>query len=73
MYGLNYGVDDLINNIEPNWSTSSIKAGIDEFHRKYPSLISEFDEFISKDRKLNIKYTDMEIKDDGLYDLAWKR
>lgn len=73
VYGLNYGVDDLINNIEPNWSTSSIKAGIDEFHRKYPSLISEFDEFISKDRKLNIKYTDMEIKDDGLYDLAWKR
>lgn len=73
IYGINYGVEDYINNIEPNWSTSSINAGIKEFHRKYPSLIDEFDEFISKDRKLNIKYTDMEIKDDGLYDLAWRR
>ena len=73
VYGLNYGVDDLINNIEPNWSTSSIKAGIDEFHRKYPSLIDEFDEFIKVDRKLNIKYTDMEITDGGLYDLPWRR
>ena len=73
VYGINYGVEDLINNIEPNWSTSSIKAGIDEFHRKYPSLISEFDEFIKNDRKLNIKHTDMEIKDNGLYDLPWRR
>ena len=73
VYGINYGVEDLINNIEPNWSTSSIKAGIDEFHRKYPSLIDEFDEFIKNDRKLNIKHTDMEIKDNGLYDLPWRR
>ncbi len=73
IYGINYGVEDLINNIEPNWSNSSIKAGIDEFHRKYPSLVSEFDEFMSKDKRLNIKYTDMEIKDNGLYDLPWRR
>ena len=73
VYGINYGVEDLINNIEPNWSNSSIKAGIDEFHRKYPSLVSEFDEFMGKDAKLNIKYTDMEIKDNGLYDLPWRR
>ena len=73
IYGINYGVEDYINNIEPNWSSSSIKAGIDEFHRKYPSLINEFDEFISNDRKLNIKYTDMEIRDDSLYDLAWRQ
>lgn len=73
IYGINYGVEDSINNIEPNWNKSSIKAGIDEFHRKYPSLIEPFDEFISKDRMKNIKHTDMEIKDNGLYDLAWRR
>ena len=73
VYGVNYGVESYINNIEPNWSASSIKAGINEFHRKYPSLSGEFDDFISKDRKLNIKYTDMEIKDNGLYDLPWRR
>ena len=47
VYGINYGVEDFINNIEPNWSSSSIKAGVDEFHRKYPSLVEEFDEFIT--------------------------
>ena len=73
VYGINYGVEDIINNIEPNWNKSSINAGIEEFHRKYPSLINEFDEFINADRKLNIKYTDMEIKDGGLYDLPWRR
>ena len=73
IYGINYGVEDLINNIEPNWNRSSINEGVQEFHRKYPSLIDEFDEFISKDRKLNIKYTDMEIRDKGLYDLPWRR
>lgn len=73
VYGINYGVENMINNIEPNWSSSAIKSGIDEFHRKYPSLTEEFDDFISKDRKLNIKYTDMEIKDNGLYDLPWRR
>jgi hypothetical protein len=36
-------------------------------------LIDEFDEFIKVDRKLNIKYTDMEITDGGLYDLPWRR
>ena len=73
VYGINYGVEDIINNIEPNWNKSSINAGIEEFHRKYPSLINEFDDFINADRKLNIKYTDMEIKDGGLYDLPWRR
>ena len=73
IYGINYGVEDYINNIEPNWNRTAINEGIKEFHRKYPSLIDEFDEFITVDRKLNIKYTDMEIKDNGLYDLPWKR
>lgn len=73
IYGINYGVDDLINNIEPNWSRTAVTEGIKEFHRKYPTLTDEFDEFISKDRKLNIKYTDMEIDDGGLYDLPWRR
>lgn len=73
IYGINYGVEDYINNIEPNWNRTAINEGIKEFHRKYPSLIDEFDEFINVDRKLNIKYTDMEIKDNGLYDLPWKR
>ena len=73
VYGLNYGIDDLINNIEPNWNKSAINKGIREFHRKYPSLIEPFDEFISKDRMKNIKYTDMEIRDNGLYDLPWRR
>ena len=73
VYGINYGVEDLINNIEPNWSASSIKAGIDEFHRKYPSLINEFDEFIKHDRKTVVKSTDMEIDDGGIYDLAWRK
>ena len=73
IYGINYGVEDLINNIEPNWSSSAIKEGINEFHRKYPTLIDEFDEFIANDRRKNIKYTDMEIRDNGLYDLPWRR
>lgn len=73
VYGLNYGISDLINAIEPNWNKSAINKGIQEFHRKYPSLIDEFDEFIEQDRKLNIKYTDMEIRDNGLYDLPWRR
>ena len=73
IYGINYGVEDLINNIEPNWSKTAISEGIKEFHRKYPKLSDEFDEFISKDRRLNIKYTDMEINDGGLYDLPWRR
>ena len=73
VYGINYGVEDLINNIEPNWNASAIKEGIDEFHRKYPTLSDEFDEFIKEDRRKSIKFTDMEIKDDGLYDLAWRR
>ena len=73
IYGINYGIDDYINNIEPNWNKSAINEGVKEFHRKYPSLIDEFDDFVSKDRKLNIKYTDMEIKDNGLYDLPWRR
>lgn len=72
IYGINYGVENMINNIEPNWNRTAINEGIKEFHRKYPSLITEFDEFISADRKLNIKYTDMEIDDGGLYDLAWR-
>ena len=73
IYGINYGIDEYINNIEPNWNKSAINEGVKEFHRKYPSLIDEFDDFVSKDRKLNIKYTDMEIKDNGLYDLPWRR
>ena len=73
VYGLNHGISDLINNIEPNWNKSAINKGIKEFHRKYPSLIEPFDEFMSKDRMKNIKYTDMEIRDNGLYDLAWRR
>lgn len=73
IYGINYGVQDLMNNIEPNWDKSAINKGIQEFHRKYPSLVDEFDEFIENDRKLNIKYTDMEINDGGLYDLPWRR
>ncbi|WP_458456486.1 hypothetical protein [Methanobrevibacter sp.] len=72
IYGLNYGIDDLINNIEPNWNKSAINRGIQEFHRKYPSLTDEFDEFIREDRKSNIKYTDMEIRDGGLYNLPWR-
>lgn len=72
VYGLNFGIESYINNIEPKWSPSSIKAGIDEFHRKYPSLIDEFDKFISEDRKRNIRYTDMEIDDNGLYNLPWR-
>ena len=73
IYGINYGIEDYINNIEPNWNKPAINEGVKEFHRKYPSLVEEFDDFISKDRKLNIKYTDMEIKDNGLYDLPWRR
>lgn len=73
IYGINYGVENQINNIEPVWNRTAINKGIEEFHRKYPSLTEEFDEFISKDRKLNIKYTDMEIRDNGLYDLPWRR
>ena len=73
IYGINYGIDDYINNIEPNWNKSAINEGVKEFHRKYPTLIEEFDDFISKDRRLNIKYADMEIKDNGLYDLPWRR
>ena len=73
VYGLNYGIDDLINNIEPNWNKSAIQKGIKEFHRKYPSFVEPFDEFMSKDRMKNIKYTDMEIRDNGLYDLPWRR
>lgn len=73
IYGLNYGIEELINNIEPNWNKSAINKGVQEFHRKYPSLTVEFDEFISKDRIKNIKYTDMEIRDGGLYDLPWRR
>lgn len=73
VYGLNHGIDNLINNIEPNWNKSAINKGVKEFHRKYPSLIEPFDEFMSKDRMKNIKYTDMEIRDNGLYDLPWRR
>lgn len=73
IYGINYGVNDLINNIEPNWDKSAITSGIEEFHRKYPSLIDEFDEFINRDKSSNVKHTDMEIKDGGLYDLPWRR
>ena len=73
IYGINYGVRDLIDNIEPNWDKSAINKGIQEFHRKYPTLVDEFDEFIENDRKMNIKYTDMEINDNGLYDLPWRR
>lgn len=73
VYGLNYGISDMINAIEPNWNKSAINKGIQEFHRKYPSLTDEFDKFIEQDRKLNIKYTDMEIRDNGLYDLPWRR
>ena len=72
IYGLNYGIDNLINNIEPNWNKSAINRGIQEFHRKYPSLIEPFDDFIREDRKSNIKYTDMEIRDGGLYNLPWR-
>ena len=73
VYGINYGVEDLINNIEPNWDKSAIQKGIEEFHRKYPSLSDEFDEFIQQDKLTNIKFTDMEIRDGGLYDLPWRR
>ena len=72
IYGLNYGIDNLINNIEPNWNKSAINRGIQEFHRKYPSLIEPFDDFNREDRKSNIKYTDMEIRDGGLYNLPWR-
>ena len=72
VYGINYGVEELINNIEPNWGASAIKNGIEEFHRKYPLLSDEFDEFFREDRKSQIKHTDMEIKDGGLYDLPWR-
>ena len=73
IYGLNYGIKDAMNSIEPKWNKSAINKGIQEFHRKYPTLTEEFDAFIEQDRKQNIKYTDMEIRDNGLYNLPWRR
>ena len=73
VYGINYGVHERLYDLEPHWNKKSIDQGVTEFHRKYPTLIDEFDEFITVDRQKRIKNTSMEITINDLYDLPWRR
>ena len=71
VYGIGENVEDKVNNINPEFSKKDIDLAMDDFHKKYPSLSDEFDEFVNTQKQLRIKKTNFEINDDHLYDLPW--
>ena len=73
VYGIGENVEDKVNNINPEFSKKDIDLAMDDFHRKYPSLSDEFDEFVNTQKQLRIKKTNFEIKDDHMYELPWNK
>lgn len=70
IYGINKGANGRINNINPKFETKDIDMAIKIFHERYPQLADKFDEFVNKQKKLNVKRTNFEITE-HLYDLEW--
>ena len=70
IYGINKNADNQINNVNPKFLKKDIDMGMDLFHERYPALTEEFDIFVNKQRQLNIKNTNFELKT-HLYDLEW--
>ena len=71
VYGIGKDVDNKVNNINPVFSKKDIDDAMDQFHKRYPDLSEEFDEFVNAQKQLRIKKTNFEIKDNHLYDLPW--
>ena len=71
VYGIGKDVDNKVNNINPVFSKKDIDEAMDQFHKRYPDLSEEFDEFVNAQKQLRIKKTNFEIKDNHLYDLPW--
>ena len=73
VYGIAEDVDGKVNNINPVFGKEDIDLAMTTFHEAYPSLSSEFDGFVNKQKQLRVKNTNFEIKDKHLYDLLWNK
>jgi hypothetical protein len=70
IYGIGKNANNRINNINPRFEKKDIDMAMELFHQRYPNLIDEFDEFVNKQKQLQVKNTNFEIKQ-HLYDLEW--
>ena len=70
IYGIGKGANGRINSINPKFHKSDIDLAMKVFHERYPQLVEEFDEFVNKQKQLQVKNTNFEIKR-HLYDLEW--
>lgn len=72
IYGINKDADNQINNINPKFLKRDIELASDLFHERYPNLSDQYDEFVTKQKQLNVKHTNFELKE-HLYDLEWNQ
>ena len=70
IYGISNNANSQINNINPKFNKKDIDMAMDLFHQRYPHLTEEFDLFVNKQKQLQVKNTNFEIKK-HLYDLEW--
>ena len=70
IYGISNNADDRINNTNPKFLKKDVDLAVSIFHERYPELSEEFDVFVNKQQKLNVKNTNFEIRS-HLYDLEW--
>ena len=70
IYGIGENANNRINNTNPKFLKKDVDMAMHIFHERYPSLAEEFDLFVNKQKQLNVKNTNFEIKT-HLYDLEW--
>jgi hypothetical protein len=72
VYGINQNADNQINSINPKFLKKDIELATELFHERYPTLSAEYDLFVNKQKQLNIKHTNFELRN-HLYDLEWNK
>ena len=72
VYGIGENANNRINNTNPKFLKKDIDLAMHIFHGRYPSLTEEFDLFVNKQKQLNVKNTNFEVKT-HLYNLEWNQ
>ena len=72
VYGIGENANNRINNTNPKFLKKDIDLAMYIFHGRYPSLTEEFDLFVNKQKQLNVKNTNFEVKT-HLYNLEWNQ
>ena len=70
IYGISNNANNQINDVNPTFNKKDIDMATSLFHERYPSLIDEYDLFVNKQKQLNVRHTNFEIKS-HLYALEW--